>query len=86
MGLPIGGITVPALITYHKDDECHATTPDAAKDIAKGLKKSPKVELLWFSGGRSPGRECGPKAYHGYLGIEEEVVGKIAGFIKANTK
>jgi hypothetical protein len=84
--LPIGDITVPALITHHKDDECHVTTPDAAKDIAKGLKKSPKVEVLWFTGGRSPGDECGAKAYHGYLGIEEEVVGKIAGFIKANTK
>ncbi|MEQ8165262.1 MAG: alpha/beta hydrolase [Alphaproteobacteria bacterium] len=83
--LDIGRITVPALITHHKQDECHVTTPAAATDIAKRLVKAPKVEVMWFTGGRSPGRECGPKAYHGYLGIEDDVVGRIAGFIAANT-
>ena len=35
-------------------------------------------------GGISEGDACGARAYHGYNGIEAEVVGKIATWIKSN--
>ena len=34
-----------------------------------------------MSGGRSVGDECEAQAYHGYNGIEREVVDRIAGWI-----
>ena len=83
---PIGMITVPAFILHHADDDCFVTTPDAARNIAKGLVKSSKVELVFLKGGISLGRECGAQAHHGFNGIEDEAVGKIAAFINKNSK
>ncbi len=83
--LDTGKITVPAFVLHHKNDDCHVTTPDGAKDIAKSLIKSPKVELVYLAGGISPGEDCGGQAHHGFNGIEDEAVGKIAKFIRENT-
>ena len=84
--LPIDTITVPALVLHHKNDECHVTTPEGAADIAKALVKSPKVELIYLTGGISRGRECGGKSHHGFKGIEDMAVARIAKFIRENSK
>ncbi len=84
--LDIGDITVPAFVLHHKNDECHVTTPDGAKDIAAGLKKSAKVELVILDGGISRGHECAARSHHGFKGIEDQAVARIATFIRANTK
>ena len=82
--LPINQITVPAFAMHHAKDDCFVTTQAAAKDIAKGLVKSPKVELVFLNGGIDQGRSCGAQAHHGFNGIEDEAVGKIAAFINKN--
>jgi hypothetical protein len=84
--LPIGRITVPAFVMHHAKDDCFVTNPSSATDISKGLVKSPKVELVFLKGGIDQGNPCQARAYHGFNGIEDEAVGKIAGFINQTLK
>jgi hypothetical protein len=48
------------------------------------LKHLKKTETLVFDGGNNAGDACGAQAYHGYNGIESEVVTKIAAWIVGN--
>jgi hypothetical protein len=47
------------------------------------LAKNPKAELMAFTGGQSTGDPCEAMAYHGFNGLEAEVVSKIAGWMLA---
>ncbi|UCH53108.1 MAG: alpha/beta hydrolase [Pseudomonadota bacterium] len=79
-------IKTPVLVVVHKDDGCRVTPPSGAERIKKGLKNAPKVEIQTFSGGKPPkSKPCGATSQHGFLGIEAEVVGAIAAFIKSNS-
>ncbi len=78
-------IRLPVLIVHHKSDQCRVTPYSSAKTIKKKLKSAAKVELLGFSGGKDPrGRECGALHYHGFIGIESDVVKAITAWIKQN--
>jgi hypothetical protein len=46
-----------------------------------GLSRAPRKELLTFDGGTSRGDPCEARAYHGFNGIEPDVVAKIAAWI-----
>jgi pimeloyl-ACP methyl ester carboxylesterase len=81
----LGDIRVPALVVHHKDDGCRASPYASAPDIVKALKRAPVKELLVFEGGSPPiSTPCEAKAQHGYLGIEGEVIGAIAAWIRAH--
>lgn len=45
------------------------------------LIAAPRKELLAFDGGLNVGDPCEARAYHGFNGIEREVVGRIAAWI-----
>jgi hypothetical protein len=45
------------------------------------LAKNPKAALIMIKGGQNTGDPCEAKAYHGFNGIEAEVVGKIGAWI-----
>lgn len=80
--MPLEQVRMPTLITHHKQDGCPKTRPEMADAIRDGLVNASPVELRWFSGGREKSRPCKAMSYHGYLGIEQEVVDAIAEFIK----
>jgi pimeloyl-ACP methyl ester carboxylesterase len=83
--MPLERITVPTLITAHRTDACSETPPAGAEQIRRRLTRAAKVEVRHFDGGDTPrSNACGALSYHGYLGIEKEVVDAITGFIKAN--
>jgi len=46
-----------------------------------GLSSVPRKELIAFEGGQSKGEPCEAMAYHGFNGIEQQVVSKIAEWI-----
>ena len=77
-------ITVPTLIVANSNDECRHTPPEGAEEISSMLSSAKKVEVKIFSGGDSTSKPCKAMSYHGYMGIEEEVVGYISKFIKSN--
>ena len=76
-------ITVPVLVVHHEKDACRVCAPYEAKNIASGLKKSPLKKTVLVSGGTDPsGDPCEPMHYHGYIGMEKEVVDLIAAWIR----
>lgn len=78
-------ITIPTLLVANTDDACPKTPPQGAHEIANMLTGSPKVKVKLFSGGEKPrSKPCKATSYHGFLGIENQVVDYIAGHIKAN--
>jgi pimeloyl-ACP methyl ester carboxylesterase len=76
-------IRVPTLIVHHKQDGCVVTRYNSARLLPGQLKKASRKEFLGFEGGVSVGDPCEAFAYHGYNGIEREVVHAIATWIKA---
>ena len=78
-------ITIPTLVVANTEDGCPKTPPEGAEQIARMLINAKKVEVKMFSGGDSPiSKPCKAMSYHGFLGIEDNVVDFISGFIKSN--
>ncbi len=85
--LPLDRIRVPTLVVAHEDDECWATPPGGAEWIAESLVNASRVEMKMFSGGDEPrSKPCNALSAHGFLGIEQDVVAAIAGFITSASK
>lgn len=78
-------VTIPTLIVANNDDECHVTPPKGAQKIADLLMNVPLKEIKLFSGGDTPiSKPCNGLSYHGFLGIETQVINYISDFIKTN--
>jgi hypothetical protein len=81
--MPVNTLTMPVLVVHHEQDACRVTL---YRDIPKLMEKLASVrdkELITFRGGESSGDPCEAMAYHGYSGLEKEVVARIAGWITA---
>ncbi len=79
--MEIDKLKLPVLVVHHEQDDCkHCQFRDIPKLMDK-LVASQRKQLFSFSGGESVGNVCGPRAYHGYNGIERSVVDKIAAWI-----
>jgi hypothetical protein len=79
--MPLGRIQVPTLIVHHKQDGCAHCKYEDLPQLMNKLTAVPRKELLTFEGGRTEGDPCQAMAYHGFNGIEQEVVTKIAEWI-----
>jgi len=84
--LALDRINVPILAIHHQDDTCNTTKPKVIKVIKSKAHNSSRVEAKLFSGGDTPisNNPCQARTYHGFLGIEGEVVESIAEFINEN--
>jgi hypothetical protein len=81
-GMPLGFIKVPVLVVHHKLDGCDHCRPAELPALMDKLSNAPRKELMLFEGGRSRGPDpCEAFHYHGYNGIESDVVAKIAAWI-----
>ena len=76
-------IRVPTLVVHHESDTCVVTPTADARMLPRQLKRAPKKEFVAFQGGSPVGDPCEGYAYHGYFGIDDEVVKAIADWIKA---
>lgn len=79
--MPLGRIRVPTLIVHHKQDGCASCKYDDLPLLTDNLTAVPRKELLTFEGGKPKGDPCEAMAYHGFNGIEEDVVAKIVDWI-----
>lgn len=81
--MPLGKIQVPVLVVHHEQDGCsHCSFSDVPELMAK-LGNTPRHELLSFKGGQSKGDPCDAFAYHGFNGLEPEVVQQMAAWMLA---
>jgi pimeloyl-ACP methyl ester carboxylesterase len=75
-------IRVPTLIVHHSEDACWACRPHEVKNIQSALKSTPMKKTILVSGGNgATGNPCEPMHHHGYVGMQDEVVDLIAGWI-----
>jgi pimeloyl-ACP methyl ester carboxylesterase len=79
----LGKVTMPVLIAHHKDDACE-WTPAAKVPAAKAaLANARPVKALIYEGGTGiKGDACGAYHYHGYRGIELNVIADIMAWIR----
>lgn len=82
--MPLGKLQIPVLVVHHEQDGCsHCSFNDVPKLMEK-IGGVPKKQLLSFKGGQNQGDPCEALAFHGFNGIEREVVSQIAAWILAN--
>jgi hypothetical protein len=82
--MPLGKIQVSTLIVHHKQDGCGLCRYGDLPSLTDKLTAVPRKELLTFEGGKNQGDPCEAMAYHGFNGIEQQVVTKIAEWITQN--
>ena len=84
-GADLRKIKVPSLIVHHKEDACIVTPAESLPAFAAALKNAPKVETILFDGG-DPDKSgpCKAQSAHGFLGLEDQVVGRIVEWMHAN--
>lgn len=81
--MPLEKIRVPVLVVHHEQDGCALCAFSNVPALMEKLGNSPRKELLSFKGGESRGDPCEAMAYHGFNGLEGEVVAQIAAWILA---
>ncbi|WP_078120335.1 alpha/beta hydrolase [Thiosocius teredinicola] len=85
INMDLSTVSKPVLVISHQDDQCKLTPASDIEQLAGQFTSSPKVETLVVTGGDSPRSDpCKALSAHGFLGVEDEVVDKIATFINAN--
>jgi dienelactone hydrolase len=81
--MPLETLTIPVLVVHHQQDGCKSCAFSEIPAMMDKLAKTPKAELISVSGGQSRGDPCEAMAYHGFNGLEADVVGKISRWVIA---
>jgi len=79
--MAIDRLGIPVLVVHHEQDECRVTLFRNVPRLMGKLKAAPKKELVTFRGGENQGDPCQAMAYHGFNGLEKEVVQRIAAWV-----
>ena len=81
--LPLERVRVPVLVVHHAQDGCRYCPVAQAPRVIEQLKNSARKELMTFSGGNTSGDACGALAFHGFNGLEAQVIRAIGEWIVA---
>jgi dienelactone hydrolase len=81
--MPLGKLRIPVLVVHHEQDGCSHCSFSDVPGLMEKLGSAPRKQLLSFKGGENRGDPCEPFAYHGFNGIEREVVAQTAAWILA---
>lgn len=81
--MPLEKIRIPVLVIHHELDGCSHCSFAEMPALMSKLEGNPKSKLLSFKGGRTKGDPCEPYAYHGFNGLESELVQQTAAWILA---
>lgn len=76
-------IKIPVLVVHHELDGCQLCSFDEIPRLMRKFENVSRKELLSFKEGQTKGDPCDAFGYHGYNGIENEVVMQIATWILA---
>ena len=80
-----GLVAVPVFIVANTGDGCPASPPDAAIRIAEALARAPRKEIVYMQSTASEDPPCEAMSPHGYFGVEEATVARIADWIRTTT-
>src|SRR5215469_7122872 len=79
-------VTVPTLVVWHQDDHCTFSPPAGSAALFAQIPSADKASRTFEHGHSVATDPCGGFSEHGYAGIEEEVVEKIAEFIRRDER
>jgi acetyl esterase/lipase len=81
--MPVHTLKIPVLVVHHEQDACVATLFRDVPRLMQKLEPISKKELVTFRGGDDQGDPCEAMAYHGFNGLEKQVVARIAAWMMA---
>ena len=81
--MPLGRIRVPVLVVHHEQDGCTHCDFSEIPALMGKLTSATRSQLLSFKGGNNQGDACEAMAYHGFNGLEKDVVQQTAAWIVA---
>lgn len=81
--MPLGKIQVPVLVVHHEQDACSLCAFSDVPLLMTKLTNAPRSQMLSFRGGETRGDPCEAFAYHGFNGLESDVVRQIADWLLA---
>ena len=79
--MPLGKIRVPVLVVHHEQDGCPQCAFSQVPGLMAELKNTPRSQVLSFNGGANKGDPCEAFAYHGFNGLESDVVRQTAAWV-----
>ena len=79
--MPLAKIQVPVLVVHHEQDGCRACAFADIPALMNKLGSAPKSHLLAWKGGDNQGDPCEAFAFHGFNGLEREVVQQISAWM-----
>lgn len=74
-------LRIPVLVVHHQQDACALCAYSEVPGLMHKLTQSPRSEAIGVTGGITRGDPCEAAAYHGFNGIEAEVVGKTVAWM-----
>lgn len=81
--MALQSIAIPVLVVHHEQDGCKLCVYGEIPSLMEKLSSATSKELLTMKGGNNSGDPCEAFAYHGFNGLEQDVVAKIAVWIQA---
>jgi pimeloyl-ACP methyl ester carboxylesterase len=82
--MPLDRLAIPVLAVHHEQDACKVSAYSQISYLMNKLAVIPTKELVIMKGGSSSGDPCEAFAYHGFNGLEHDVVAKIAAWIQSH--
>jgi hypothetical protein len=68
----------PTLVVHHRNDSCRVTLPGLVEPFQQW--GAGRVRVVWLAGGRDDGDPCKAGGYHGFKGIDGQMVSAIIRF------
>ncbi len=78
-------LSVPVLVVHHEQDACRYCLYSDLPALMDKLKPLPVKALQTWRGGQDRGDPCEAFAYHGYNGLEKDVISGITHWIRNPT-
>jgi hypothetical protein len=79
--MPLNRIRIPVLVAHHMQDGCAHCPYSGVLGLLAQFTAAPKKQVLPFKGGENVGDPCEARAYHGFNGIEKDVVTQVSNWI-----
>jgi uncharacterized SAM-binding protein YcdF (DUF218 family) len=79
--MPVDKLKIPVLVVHHEHDACRFCAFSEVPALMAKLAGAPRKQLLAFTGGQNRGDPCEAQAYHGFNGIENDVVAKTVAWM-----
>lgn len=67
------------LVVHHRQDGCRVTLPGLVEPFSAWAKA--KATVVWKTGGLDVGNPCRAKSYHGFNGLDGDIVGTVSSFV-----